>query len=173
MEKTTTPTIITTSAQHTTGKPDMLTGVSLREKKLAEKVKSLSERLHDLKRMTINSHIQKHMYDLQATDEWRQLHQCVTDTIADKGLTDKEKAQALMSLQDLAISYIASMAYVGALKDHYADQCYDGTSIIDACMEGFDPMNDSFLLDIPAPLTTDRVRTLLDTAREAEHMTDF
>ena len=173
MEKTTTSTIITTSAQHTTGKSDMLTGISLREQKLAEKVKALTERLHDLKRMTINSRIQKHMYDLQEKTEWQQLHLCITDTIADKGLTDKEKADALKSLQDLAISYIASMAYVGALKDHYDDQCYDGTSIIDACIEGFDPMNDSFLLDITSPLTADRVRTLLDTAREAEHMTDF
>lgn len=183
MEKTTTQTTTIIFTPNTNGATEsntkqdsstsLLSGVSLREKKLAEKVKSLSERLHEIKVMTINSHVQKHMYRLQSSTEWQELQQTIHKIASDNTTNSLDKALALEDLQSLAISLIAYNSYVGALQDHYNDICYDGTAILDSCLEDFNPHTDTYRLDVTPFINHQLLYSLLNKEQTQKDPKDF
>lgn len=183
MKKTTTQTTTIIFTPNTNGATEsntkqdsstsLLSGVSLREKKLAEKVKSLSERLHEIKVMTINSHVQKHMYLLQASTEWQELQQTIKEVTTAENVDPRQKVITLDNLQADVMSLIAYSAYVGALKDHYEDLCYDGTSILDSCVSDFNLTKDAYCLDISASLNCNRLHELLNKTQPQKNTKDF
>lgn len=183
MEKTTTQTTTIIFTPNTNGATEsntkqdsstsLLSGVSLREKKLAEKVKNLSERLHEIKVMTINSHVQKHMYLLQASTEWQELLEGFQKIAKAENVDTLQKALDIDSLMTLAMSLIAYSSYIGALKDHYNDLCYDGTSILDSCVDDFNLDTDAYGLDIRSIVDVPLLYKLLNKEQTQKNTKDF
>lgn len=148
MEKTITQTTITTitpEKEATTAQSTaLLSGVSLREKKLEEKIRHLEERLHDLKRMTIDTHIQKHMYQLQARKEWQDILQEVNKILAKDYMPVADRITEILWLQDKMLAYIAFAVYTGALRDAFDEIDTTGTSLLEEIAQE----NEAFMQDI-------------------------